>query len=676
MWLTTADPFAPTPGSGGFQSESYLSGIREAAKTAFNLERIENFFLTIENKSKELNTTLTANIAGISGQYNKLLQDTYLKNIELGFAYDDVSKLLTAIQTQTSKMTPATELNMKNMLVLGKVLGDSPENIGKMIGGFTELGFSQQKSVNILNKTVAIAKSFGVDAKKLTATVNENIKLAQTYGFKGGIEGLTKMAAQAQRLGTEIKNAVTVADKILDGGPEEAIKIANELQALGGNIGALGDAGQLIHMAMYDMEGLQDQITKASAASVEFNSATGEFKLSGEEMLRLRKQAGVLQLDYKELSKSAINLRKEQEIMSRVPLFKNLSEEQQNLVASLAEIGPGGKVTLDIPGLPKGDLSTMIASDLTAALDKFQADAKETDPATLQEKMLDSAKDSLSVQKKMELSLDAIKNQGIKTLQEKGTGDVILQNIAKQTLPTSTAVGKVVTNIDTQMSGISTHVESFFSSLSNVTSNVVKISNSLANVAAAALKTTMVNTPTPTDTGRIYVTASDAFIPKGGKSMVKTGFGQILPDLNDEMLFSPGISDFFSKYNESENRLKEIGMPKGGDLSMMYKNASASPTMELKNLSGDLSMMYKNASASPTMELTNLMGKLQTSTGPTEVKQTVEIGGKTEVTLNINTNIPQNLISQVLDASELKNTIMETINFRLSKKFSEKLSTV
>ena len=74
------------------------------------------------------------------------------------------------------------------------------------------------------------------------------------------------------------------------------------------------------------------------------------------------------------------------------------------------------------------------------------------------------------------------------------------------------------------------------------------------------------------------------------------------------------------------------------------------------------------------MELTNLMGKLQTSTGPTEVKQTVEIGGKTEVTLNINTNIPQNLISQVLDASQLKETIMNTVNTRLSAEFSDKLS--
>lgn len=659
MWTTT-DPFDSSVGTGGLQSETYLQGIKKATESAFNLERIENFFLVVESKSKELNTTLTANIAGISGEYNKLLQDTYLNNIKLGFAYDDVSKLLTSIQTQTGKMTPATEENMKNMLVLGKVIGDTPENIGKMIGGFTELGFSQTKSVNILNKTVAIAKSFGVDAKKLTATVNENIKLAQTYGFKGGIEGLTKMAAQAQRLGFDIKNAVSVADKILDGGPEEAIKIANELQALGGNIGALGDAGQLMHMVMYDMEGLSDQITKASAASVEFNSATGEFKISGEEMLRLRKQANVLQLDYKQLSQSAINLRKEQEIASRVPMLASLTEEQRNLVASLAEIGPGGKVTLDIPGLPKGDLSTMTASALTSALDKFQADAKETDPTVLQKKMVSSAEDSLSVQRKMELSLDAIKNQGIKTLSEAGKGDKILEQLNLQTLQeNNVGIQSVIKEIDTQITSLKTDFVAFYNALSTVTTNITNLSVSIAQTAGTILKNTLVTTPDTTNkkgSGLIFKdqpAVSDAFIPKGGSSIIKKGFGQILPDVNDEMLFSPDISDFFSKYNETENRLKEIGMPK----------------------SGDLSMMYKNASASPTIELTNLMSKLQTTTGPTEVKQTVEIGGKTEVTLNINTNIPQNLLSQVLDASELKETIMNTVNTRLSTEFSDKLSS-
>jgi hypothetical protein len=120
------------------------------------------------------------------------------------------------------------------------------------------------------------------------------------------------------------------------------------------------------------------------------------------------------------------------------------------------------------------------------------------------------------------------------------------------------------------------------------------------------------------------------------------------------MLLSPNISDFFKKYNEAENNLKSIGSPKtGGDLSLLNKNAAAQPSQNLVDL------LTKSSSFSPTN---------------TEITQKVEIGGKTEVTLNINTNIPQNLINEVLNTAQLKETIMTTVNTRLSAEYSDKLS--
>jgi len=103
-----------------------------------------------------------------------------------------------------------------------------------------------------------------------------------------------------------------------------------------------------------------------------------------------------------------------------------------------------------------------------------------------------------------------------------------------------------------------------------------------------------------------------------------------------------------------ENILKSIGGPKsGGDLSLLYKNATAQPSQNLVDL------LTKSSSFSPT----NI-----------EMTQKVEIGGKTEVTLNINTNIPQNLINEVLNTAQLKETIMTTVNTRLSAEYSDKLS--
>ena len=637
----------------------YLKSLQKAAQSALDIKRAEDYFLTIEEKALSLSKSFTASIKGAGEEYRKEMSKIYLDNLEFGFAYDDSSKFITAVGTQMERLVPFSQETTKNALIFGKVIGDTPENVGKLIGDFTKLGFSQKRTVDILNRTTAIARSFGVDAKKLTATVGENIKLAQTYGFKNGIDGLTKMAAQAQRVGFSLKDTKVVADKILDGGIEAAITMASDIQALGGDIGALGDPFQLVNMAMYDMEGLQNQIVKASASAVQFNEETGDFKISGEEMLRLKQVANSLGLSYEQVSQSAINMRKEQEIASRITFPSTISEEQRNFASSLAEIGKGGEVTIDIPGFDEGNrtLQQLLSdNDFITKLDEYQKDAAKT-PEDLQTEMLVKAKESLSVQEKMNNTLIEIQNSGLKSFENTGMGKTILDSISKQTMyeqPGKGQIDRITSAIQTSLTDpdLDTNIKNYYTNLKDLTKNA-------ADVAIAAINTMKVfvesyiditKAPPPTSTP---IGVFDAFIPAGGNSMVKTGFGQILPNVGDEMLFSPDISDFFAKYNESEKRLQEIGIPKGGDLSMMYKSANASPNTAI----------------------TDLMSKMSNiSSGPSEIKQTVEIGGKTEVTLNINTNIPQNLISQVLDASQLKETIMNTVNDRLSAAYSDKLT--
>lgn len=658
------DPFRGTSGTGpdytGSAFEGYLKNLVKAAESSIDVTRIEDYFLTLEEKAKNLNKTFTASLQGASEEYRKEMSKIYLDNIKYGFAYDDSSKFLDALNTQMGRLVPFSETTTRNALVFGKVIGETPENVGKLLGQFEELAFSQQRTVNILNKSVAIARSYGVDAKKLTATLGTNIKLAQTYGFKNGVEGLTKMAAQAQRIGFDLTKAKTTADLILDGGPEKAIEMASELQALGGNVGALSDMGQLINMAMYDMEGLQNEIVKASAASVSFNETTGDFSISGEEMLRLRKQAQVLGLSYDEVSQAAINMRKEQEIAARVDLSK-LSEGQKAFVSGLAEIGEGGNVTIDIPNFDEGTKTLgelMQDNKFIEALEKYQEDVNKT-PANLQSEMLEKATDSLSVQEKMNNTLVEIQNTALKQFENDKTGNTILESLAKQTMyqaPGAGIISKITGEIDTAITDLMPAFTSYYTNLKDLTTAVANVAVDAIGVMKAyvesyldvARETSPYDYPAPT----AWPSASDAFIPAGGRSLVKTGFGQILPDVNDELLFSPDISDFFKKYNDTEKKLQEIGVPK----------------------SGDLSLMYKSATAKPNMNLTDLVNNLTSQSGPSEIKQVVEIGGKTEVTLNINTNIPQNLISQVLDASELKQTIMNTVNTRLSAEYSDKLS--
>jgi hypothetical protein len=133
--------------------------------------------------------------------------------------------------------------------------------------------------------------------------------------------------------------------------PEKAIELAAEFQNLGGAIGDLGDPFKLMYMAQNDMEGLQESVVQAAKSAVMFNKQTGDFKISGTEMYRLRAQASALNMSYEDLANTAVRAAKESEILSRLR-FTGLNKETQQLVANLAEI-KDGQVQIKLPGMDK-----------------------------------------------------------------------------------------------------------------------------------------------------------------------------------------------------------------------------------------------------------------------------------------------------------------------------------
>jgi hypothetical protein len=659
MFLGYSDPFAGTGGGGPTYTDVRVSNfsdqLNNAFNSAFNQDRVENFFLTLESKATKLNTTLGQGLRKGVVEFQQEIYKVYEEGIQYGIAFEDAGKFLEGVQSSMGRMIPTSAEMTKNALVFGKAIGETPENVAKLIGGMTQYGITQSKSIAIMNKVAATAKASGVDAKVLTKTVSDNIQKAQIYGFKNGVEGLTKMAAQAQRVGLSLDTAQKTANLILNGGPEKAVEMASQLQALGGNIGALGDPFQLIHMSMYDMEGLQDQIIKASSAAVEFNETTGDFKIGGEEMLRLRQQADILGLSYEDVAKGAINARKEQEIMSKVDL-DGLTEEQRGLVSSLAEIGPGGKVSIDLPGFEEGtrDLATLMQDNsFIDALNQYNKDLGKNEQ-DLQTEMLQNAKNQLSVQDKQLATLITIQNQGIfgqgldvgKTILKAGE-DKTLYGAAKSSLD------GLISEFNNSFSNVNNAIKGAYDVQLLAFTTFVATLKGLVDTTVASIQVTLggITPPSPSPT---VIVAQDAFVPANGGNLVTGAFGSLLSDGKDQMLLSPNISDFFKKYNEAENNLKSIGSPNtGGDLSLLYKNAAAQPSQNLVDL------LTKSSSFSPTN---------------TEITQKVEIGGKTEVTLNINSNIPQNLINEVLNTAQLKETIMTTVNTRLSAEYSDKLS--
>jgi hypothetical protein len=117
-------------------------------------------------------------------------------------------------------------------------------------------------------------------------------------------------------------------------------------------------------LAQNDIEGLKNEFVKAAESSAIFNEQTGEFQITGEQMRRLRAQADQLGVSYDEIAETAIRAKKEQMVMSKIPLVGNLTEDQKKVITGLAEIN-NGKVQIQIPGTDDmKDLSSMSAAEL------------------------------------------------------------------------------------------------------------------------------------------------------------------------------------------------------------------------------------------------------------------------------------------------------------------------
>ena len=359
-------------------------------------------FEDIQGKAATLNKTLLNGISGYDRGISQVLTKTLDKTLQIGGTLQDATDAYSTINTELGKSVILNENILTKTIEFSKATGLSVAESAKLTANFMELGLSIEQSQKESEKLRQTAAKFGINAGQFIKSIGENIKTAAAYGFRNGIDGLSKMVARSQALRVEFKGITGLADTLFD--PEKAIELAANMQVLGGAVGDLADPFKLMYMAENDVEGLQEAIGQAAASSVTFNEQTGAFKLTGTEMRRLKAQADALGMEYGDLADKAIKYKKEAEILSRLqPLqgFSNLSKEQQQVIASLAEIGPGGKVDLRLPGFEQGVTNfAALFKDGTKeqiALAQFQASQQKSDRDIAEEQLAITTKNEINV---------------------------------------------------------------------------------------------------------------------------------------------------------------------------------------------------------------------------------------------------------------------------------------
>jgi hypothetical protein len=263
-----------------------------------------------------------------------------------------------------------TEKGAFAMAGIAEGTGLGKEFASQLAGSMDNFNVSVERTGQIVEDNMNMAAKMGVNGSAAMKAMQNNLKLAQKYNFKGGINGLSKFSVEATKLKLDLEGISGMVEKVFR--PEGAIEMAAELATMGGNFAALGDPMQLMFKARNDFGAFSKDIGKASAEFVTMNKETGEFSSnSGLAKDRMREISRITGIAVDELHNMAEAEAKMQEIRKRGNPF--ISEEDMELVSSFAKFSEKDKdfvIAIDgkdklVKDLREVDLEKIRADKLT-----------------------------------------------------------------------------------------------------------------------------------------------------------------------------------------------------------------------------------------------------------------------------------------------------------------------
>jgi len=280
-------------------------------------------------------TTLSMGVLG--NQAGVLKANLYQASVatnRLGVDTKDLGKMQSIYSESIGRAVVFTTKSNKAMAELsaGTILG--AEGAGELVANMDGFNVSAEQSRDLVADMLNNGTKMGINGSKLTKNLASNIKMANKYHFKGGVEGLARMAAISTKFKVEMKTIGSFADNLFD--PEGAVEMASKLSVLGGNWSKLGDPFELMFKARNDLTGLTKDIIAATEVSGVFNKTTGELQFSGMEMHRLREAAKATNMEYDELAQMAQEVGKNNAKMGQMVTGGKLNKEEKEYLAAIS----------------------------------------------------------------------------------------------------------------------------------------------------------------------------------------------------------------------------------------------------------------------------------------------------------------------------------------------------
>jgi alpha-L-fucosidase len=639
MWLFQDPAISDEFSAEGFKLYSEaIKNLYTAAKEGAIPETNIEILTGMESKAKVLQRT----ISGIAlepantEKFREKLEGIYFGTgninrgvLAIGGSFKDITETIAGLSDALGRVVEPNAKVVEQMVEVSKATGIAATEVGKMTGEFMKLTFSQQGSMDLIKKISEDARRSGLNVKATLSEVQKQLTKVAAYNFKNGVDGLTKMVLQAQRLGVTIDD---IGAASLGRGfafdPEKAVEAAAGMSMLGGAMSNMKNPFQLMNMGANDVGKLQNELLELSKSAFSVDESTGKIESNAIAQQRLYEQLKAVgkEGDFDKFMNMGREAAKQAEIVKKVSdsglgnLFgegKMFDEKQQGLIYKLAEIDTDGKISLEIPGAGKfDDLAETLKTQggpaqLEAAIKKYDEMAEKSEK--------DIAMQGLTLAEDQLKDTKIIKETVVRALspQERST---ILKNVEKamsisqggaKTLATGT-----ITNAKTELGKIENEAESLKS----------------FNTAPAVRTWIESLISADKDKGKLDPT-QDGFFDDGKKKLL-TGKGEMFSFIEDDQaLFAPNLDENLGIMKSAYLQMKELSKPQPKENT------------------------FKNS-----FQGLNTVSKTETKTEQT-VTQRVEGSGTVNINVNITSsgNLANSLMSDRTFKNQLETEILTTI---------------
>lgn len=315
-------------------AKKYIDASTEAKKNWLQLaQHTEKWLDEFDQVTNDLGISLGFTSREGVDKFQDTMFEASIVAAKFGKSFKEVAKIQQDYAESTGRNRMFGEHDYGQMMGLGKYLGD--EGLAASYASEMEIfNVGVADSVDMLDSALQDVNRMGLNGRKYTKTLVDNLKLAQKFQFKEGTKSLRNMAKWAENTRFNLSSLGGMLDKIQEGGLENVITMGAQFQVLGGHAAMNADPIAMMYEAFADPEALMKRYQDMTKGYGQIDKETGETKFSGNEIMMMRQLAKIQGRSVEEVE-NEVRARNKREVVAK-QLRGNFDEDQQAFISNNA----------------------------------------------------------------------------------------------------------------------------------------------------------------------------------------------------------------------------------------------------------------------------------------------------------------------------------------------------